>query len=174
MHVCGVRSEDPLPWEHLYLDNNHTSPVAGQMLSFPFGQPLPWELVYRAVACLPTTGVTVLLLQLNLLTQERVCVCVARQQAELLLVAGPVRTRPNFCSSQSHVTTDDQSFAADCIGITAPYNSSIVLCVFVYTEMYFNKPLPRERVYRAIAVGTKVCLWVRLLVYLWVYTRLTL
>jgi hypothetical protein len=30
------------------------------------------------------------------------------------------------------------NFEADRIGITAPYNSSIVLCVFVYIEMYFG------------------------------------
>jgi hypothetical protein len=33
---------------------------------------------------------------------------------------------------------------ADCIGITAPYNSPVVLCVFVSTEINFNKPVPRN------------------------------
>jgi hypothetical protein len=43
------------------------------------------------------------------------------------------------------------NFAADHIEITAPYNSFIVFYIFVSTDMYFNKSLPRERVYRAVA-----------------------
>jgi hypothetical protein len=33
----SVRSEGPLPREHLSLNNNHTSPVARQMWCVPFG-----------------------------------------------------------------------------------------------------------------------------------------
>jgi hypothetical protein len=52
----------------------------------------------------------------------------------------------NFCAKTSILW-----FQTIHTGITAPYNFSVVLCVFVSTVMYFNKPLPQERVYRDVA-----------------------